>query len=101
MPYPRHGLDPILHAETRLAIVAVLFGAESPVDFTTLRDELALSGGNLFSHLRALERAGVVSANKDAPLGRLRTVFSLTPHGRDRVSAHARAMRELAAALGA
>ncbi len=53
-------LDKAIHPETRLAILGLLRKRGTPVDFTTLREELGLSGGNLLSHLRALEQGGVV-----------------------------------------
>jgi predicted ArsR family transcriptional regulator len=92
-------LDPDLHGPTRLAILAALRRADGPVDFSTLREQLSLTGGNLQSHLRALVTAGVVSSDRVAPLGRARTLYGITPHGDLRLRAHARALRDVADAL--
>lgn len=88
-------LDRAIHPETRLAILCKLRVAGQPVDFTTLREELGLSGGNLLSHLRALEHAGVVRSQKENPLGRQRTLYQLTDEGLGRVKEHARVLLEL------
>ena len=95
-PMERPGLDRAILSEARLAIVALLRRAGGPVDFSTLREELSLSGGNLGSHLRALQTAGVLTSWREAPLGRTRTLYVLTPEGRTRVRAHARALRRVA-----
>lgn len=92
-------LDKAIHPETRLAILGLLRKRGSPVDFTTLREELGLSGGNLLSHLRALEQGGVVRSQREAPLGRTRTLYVLTDDGLKRVLAHARALKDIAATL--
>jgi len=92
-------LDKAIHPETRLAILGLLRRRGAPVDFTTLREELGLSGGNLLSHLRALEHGGVVNSTREAPLGRTRTLYTLTDDGLKRVLAHARSLKDIAATL--
>jgi len=47
-------LDPLLHEQTRLAIVSVLAAVES-LTFTELRDTLDMTDGNLSVHLQKLE----------------------------------------------
>ncbi len=92
-------LDKAIHPETRLAILGLLRRRGVPVDFTTLREELGLSGGNLLSHLRALEQGNVVKSTREAPLGRTRTLYTLTDDGLKRVLGHAQALKDIAATL--
>jgi len=92
-------IDKIIHSETRLAILTMLRQNAAPVEFTALREELALSGGNLLSHLRALEQGGVVQHLREAPLGRPRTVYWITPDGEARLKVYAGALREIAGIL--
>jgi predicted ArsR family transcriptional regulator len=92
-------LDKAIHPETRLAILGLLRRRGVPVDFTTLREELGLSGGNLLSHLRALEQGNVVRSTREAPLGRTRTLYTLTEDGLKRVLGHAQALKDIAATL--
>ena len=92
-------LDKAIHPEARLAILGLLRKRGAPVDFTTLREDLGLSGGNLLSHLRALETGGVLKSTREAPLGRTRTLYALTEEGLQRVLSHAQALRDIAVAL--
>lgn len=52
-------LDPVLHQASRLRIMTALF-KNRELAFTTLRELLGLTDGNLASHLRRLEGAGYV-----------------------------------------
>ncbi len=99
MDLKRSAMDKAIHPETRLAILCRIRTAETPVDFTTLREELSLSGGNLLSHLRALEQAGVLKSQKENPLGRQRTLYSLTDDGLNRVRNHASILATISNAL--
>lgn len=56
-------LDDIIHSRIRLAVMAVLVGAEA-ADFTFLRDKVGATDGNLSVHLKKLEDAGYVSVDK-------------------------------------
>ena len=83
-------LDRIIHERVRLAIVSALAVNES-LTFNELKDLLGATDGNLSVHARRLEEAGYVECLKSFA-GRVpRTVFSLTPSGRealDRYLAH-------------
>ncbi|MEW5848946.1 MAG: transcriptional regulator [Myxococcota bacterium] len=93
-------LDRVLHPHARLAIIKALRAAEGPLDFSSLREDLQLTGGNLFSHLRALEEEGIIQRVRESPLGRTRSVYQLTDAGLERVLAYARVLAQLAADLG-
>jgi DNA-binding MarR family transcriptional regulator len=74
-------LDTVLHERGRLAIVAVLAAVES-LTFTELRDELAMTDGNLSVHLQKLEEKGYVNITKHFVGRRPQTTCRLTPQGR-------------------
>lgn len=50
-------LDRTIHQRTRLRILAYLY-RNRQASFTTLRDELGVSGGNVTRHTETLEEAG-------------------------------------------
>ena len=74
-------LDPVLHERGRLAIVSMLAAVES-LTFTELRDELAMTDGNLSVHLQRLEEKGYVAIAKNFVGRRPQTTGRLTPAGR-------------------
>lgn len=93
---PLQGLDPVITAPKRLAIVALLSRA-STTDFGFLRDHLRISDSDLSKQMSALEAAGYVSVNK---LGRGRggaTTYAITKAGSRAYKAHRAALRELLA----
>lgn len=77
------GLDPILHERVRLGILVLLVEADE-LDFTTLKETLGVTDGNLAQHLRVLEEAGVLAVRKTFVGRRPRTYYRLTPEGRRR-----------------
>ncbi len=74
-------LDPLLHERGRLAIVSVLAAADR-LSFTELRDELAMTDGNLSIHLQRLEEKGYVAVHKQFIGRRPHTTCKITPTGR-------------------
>ena len=79
--HPRLRLNEAIHQPVRLSIVALLANAQR-VDFTFLRDHLALKDANLSQHLGALEVLGYVTIDKTFERKRPRTWVSLSPEGR-------------------
>src|SRR5277367_797925 len=87
MPAGRHEpmfdfdkLDKIIHEKGRLGIMTLLATRPS-WSFQDLKAELALSDGNLITHLRTLHENGYVTVTKeirDRPL----TSYALTEKGR-------------------
>ncbi|MCS7312832.1 MAG: transcriptional regulator [Acidobacteria bacterium] len=76
-------LDPIFHERVRLGILTLLVQADE-LDFTTLKEFLGLTDGNLAQHMRVLEEAGIVAVRKTFVGRRPRTYYRLTPAGRRR-----------------
>jgi DNA-binding MarR family transcriptional regulator len=88
------GLDPVLTAPKRLAIMAVLETSQS-ADFGFLRDHLSVSDSDLSKQAAALEQAGYLSVTKS---GRGRggvTTFKATKAGRRAYQRHRDTLRAL------
>ena len=88
------GLDPVIHNRVRLGILALLL-REERVDFTTLKRELGLTDGNLATHLRVLEREGIVRYEKTFKGRKPITYYELTEEGRERFVRYLKALREI------
>ena len=80
-PEPFLRLDRVIHEKGRLAIMSMLASAPE-LSFTDLRDALAMTDGNLTTHIRTLQEAGYVSVAKSYRKNRPLTTCSLTPAGR-------------------
>ncbi len=87
-------LDPIIHNRVRLGILTLLLKNER-LDFKTLREELGLTDGNLASHLRILEREGLVRYEKTFKGRKPITYYELTEEGRERFERYLRTLKEL------
>lgn len=77
-------LDPVIHAPARLRICATLatLAPDDGITFPRLQELLAMTAGNLSTHLRRLEEAGYVAATKSFSGRTPVTSLSLTPRGR-------------------
>lgn len=73
-------LDKLIHEKSRLAILTLL-ATRPEWRFQDLKAELALSDGNLVTHLRTLYKAGYVSMMKEVET-RPQTKYALTEKGR-------------------
>lgn len=80
-PEPFLQLDRVIHEKGRLAIMSML-AAATELSFTELRDTLAMTDGNLTTHIRTLQEAGYVAVAKSYQNNRPLTTVSLTPAGR-------------------
>jgi DNA-binding MarR family transcriptional regulator len=90
-------LNEIIHQPVRLRIMAALVAldADNEVEFTTLRDLLEATDGNLGAHLRKLEEAGYIAVNKTFVERKPRTFVSATGEGRRAFRAHVSALEEI------
>lgn len=75
-------INPLLADRARLAIMAKLALAGGSVDFNTLLEELQLTKGNLSSHIRKLEEAGLVAVDKKFVDRKPRTTYVCTKAGK-------------------
>jgi DNA-binding MarR family transcriptional regulator len=88
-------LDRLIHEPARLAILAVLFAAES-ADFTYLLNATHLSKGNLSVQLSKLEDGGYLTITKGYRGKRPNTSCALTNEGRRAFEAYWKQYRALA-----
>ena len=86
--------DELIHAPTRLSIVALLSAAEW-ADFTFVRDSLGLSDSALSKQVSTLEQAGYVTVRKTGAGRSRRTHLKLSPAGRRAFSGHAAALQQI------
>ena len=86
-PEPFQQLDRLIHEKGRLAIMSML-AASPELSFTEMRDTLAMTDGNLTTHLRALQQEGYVSVTKSYQNNRPLTTCSLTVTGRKAFAAY-------------
>ena len=89
--------DELIHAPTRLSIVALLAAADW-ADFTFVRDSLILSDSALSKQISTLEQAGYVTVRKTGAGRGRRTHLRLSPAGRRAFTAHAAALQQIIAA---
>jgi DNA-binding MarR family transcriptional regulator len=80
-PEPFLQLDRVIHEKGRLAIMSML-AASPELSFTEMRDALAMTDGNLTTHIRTLQEAGYVSITKSFRNNRPLTTCSLTASGK-------------------
>jgi DNA-binding MarR family transcriptional regulator len=94
MTEPR--FDELIHASTRLSIVALLAAADW-ADFTFVRDRLGLSDSALSKQLATLEAAGYAEIERPLRDRRRRVRARLTPQGLAAYRGHVAALREIVA----
>lgn len=88
------GLDKIFESRIRLGIMSVLSVNES-ADFNTMKEVMALTDGNLASHLKALEKVGYIVSVKKFIGRKPNTSYTLTQEGRKKFKAHIDALEQL------
>lgn len=91
--------DELIHAPTRLSLVAFL-AATHWADFAVLRDSLELSDSALSKQLTTLADAGYVEIRKAFVGKRPRTSARLTPEGRAAFDGHVAALQQIVAGAG-
>ncbi len=73
-------LDPLLHSQLRLAIIALLLDLES-ADFPFIKKETGATAGNLSIQVKKLEAAGYISVKKQFSDSYPQTTCSITQKG--------------------
>ena len=94
-------LDPLIHVPARLRIVVTLANLPDgdEISFPRLQEMLALTPGNLITHLRKLEEAGYVTTVKTGHGIWSRTTVALTNRGRAALDDYTRTLRGLLGGL--
>ncbi len=77
-------LNEIIHQPVRLRIMTLLVSQsdDSRLTYSFIQTNLALTGGNLTTHLRKLEDAGYLQIEKEFHNQKPRTWIKATPVGR-------------------
>ncbi|MEH1026440.1 transcriptional regulator [Micromonospora profundi] len=90
-------LDPVIHAQARLRVVATLstLNDGDRIAFPRLQDLLAMTPGNLSVHLRKLEDAGYVEVTKTHRGRTPATLIRLSRRGRLAFEEYTEAIRTL------
>jgi DNA-binding MarR family transcriptional regulator len=92
---PAGELDEVVHQRYRLAILAFLSRIEM-TEFTTLRDAIGLTDGNLNRHLAMLAGAELVTVKRSTTGGqRARTWIAITGAGRAALEDHVATLRRM------
>ena len=74
-------MNKLFNSEVRVKILAVLYGAEY-CEFTYLLEKLKTTEGNLWIHLKILEKENYVEIKKYPSKNRVKTVIKITEIGR-------------------
>jgi DNA-binding MarR family transcriptional regulator len=98
--HPALHLDDTVHQRVRLGILAILQETKR-ADFSTVRDLLGLTDGNLSRHIGVLENARLIAVEKGYEGRRPRTWISSTKAGRDALEAELATLRDLIARVDA
>ncbi|MFB6189060.1 MAG: winged helix-turn-helix domain-containing protein [Halapricum sp.] len=86
--------DKLVHQPTRLQIFAYLY-RHGESNFSTLREELDVTEGNLASHLQTMEDADAITVQKQFVDRKPQTTYRLTDEGRDLFEAHIETLESL------
>ncbi|MGW0432473.1 transcriptional regulator [Micromonospora sp. NPDC003197] len=99
MSAPPPELDPVIHAQARLRVVATLatLAEDDQITFPRLQDILQMTAGNLSVHLRKLEDAGYVDITKTHHGRTPATLVALSRRGRLAFEEYTAAVRALLA----
>jgi DNA-binding transcriptional ArsR family regulator len=76
-------LDPLLHSQLRLAIVAALLTAEE-AEFTWIQDQTGATAGNLSVQLNKLKDAGYIEIEKSFKGNYPQTLCRMTVLGKEK-----------------
>jgi predicted ArsR family transcriptional regulator len=87
-------INKAFESRARLGIMSVLM-VDDKVDFTTLKETLQLTDGNLASHLRALEEAEYLRVEKQFVGRKPNTMYHATQMGREAFKNHLDALEQL------
>jgi len=78
--YNYRAIDDFIHSRVRLMIMSFLAAARS-AEFTELKKQLAVSDGNLSTHLKKLEDVGYVAQSKSFVNKKPQTLIAITEKG--------------------
>lgn len=88
------GLNKHFESRVRLGVMSILM-VNDRVDFTTLKETLELTDGNLASHIAALEKNGYVLVYKQFVGKKPKTTYEVSPIGKEAFTTHLNALESL------
>ena len=94
MKIPFDKLDKAFENRLRLQIMSVLV-ANQRYDFNSLKELLAVTDGNLASHLKGLEKEEYILVNKSFLGRKPNTNYEATENGKKAFAAHLDALEQL------
>lgn len=87
-------LHKAFESRIRLGVMSALL-VNDALDFTTLRNLLDVTDGNLATHLKALEKEGFISVEKSFVGRKPNTSYSVTIEGKMAFESHLKALESL------
>ena len=94
MKNPIADLNKIFDSRIRLGVMSLLVVNEQ-VSFNELKEMLALTDGNLASHLSTLEQVNYLNVRKAFVGRKTNTTYSITPLGKQAFKAHLDALEKM------
>lgn len=86
-------LDPLLHAELRLAVMSLLISADE-AEFPYIKEQTGATAGNLSVQIDKLSTAGYIEIEKTFKGKRPCTICRITPKGRQSFEQYVEALRD-------
>ena len=83
-PFAYAGLDRLIHEHARLSVLTSLVTNHEGLTFNELKEQCALTDGNLSRHLQVLEEAGLITVFKGMERNRPLTICRVSSMGRKR-----------------
>ena len=94
MKNPISNLQKVFESRIRLGIMSALM-VNDTLDFNALKELLALTDGNLASHLKALEQQEIIVVSKQFVGRKPSTTYKATGSGKDLFRLHLAALEQL------
>lgn len=89
-----NGLHKAFESRVRLGIMSAL-AVNDMLDFTSLKEYLDVTDGNLASHLKALEKEDFIGVKKSFVKRKPNTKYSITKGGKKAFEEHISALEDL------
>ena len=86
-------LDPLLHAELRLAVMSLLISADE-AEFPYIKEQTGATAGNLSVQIDKLSTAGYIEIEKTYKGKMPCTICRITPKGRQAFEQYVEALRD-------
>lgn len=88
------GLNKAFESRVRLGVMSMLM-VNDEMDFTTIKEQLGITDGNLASHTTALEKLEYIKITKEFVGKKPRTTYSATPLGKKAFNEHLNALERI------